>query len=591
MPTTEAQRERIVRTDYTGDGALNVQPLQRLVTKEVIELMKSIFERLRSRRLASTFVVLATLSAAIVAGSYVAHGVRGQEKQNDSADATPLHVTNSTVPPNEFVKIAKEVGPAVVNINTETLPKQSTNRRRNPHGKQFEQTPGDGDDDPNGEQGQNQAPGKGQGPGSDDFQNFFNRFFGGQIPDQDGGGDDGQVRESLGSGFIVDSKGYIITNNHVVEKADKIYVKLSTDPDSVDQGRPARVIGVDKATDLAVIKIDTNTPLPTVKLGNSDTAQVGDWVEAIGSPFALSQTVTAGIISAKNRTIEPGASGQFQHFIQTDAAINPGNSGGPLLNMSGEVIGVNTAIFTQSAGYQGIGFAMPSNTVVSVYNDLISPSHKVVRGSIGIQFRPNLSGAVNRIYGFKNGVLVQQVQPGGPADKGGLKPGDIITQIDGRPIKDGDDLVNEIASRRPGSSIRLGFIRDGKPTDATVTVGDRDKVFAELNNPQAITAPDQEGDAGEAKLGIVVREASPAVVSKLHTQGMAVQSVRTGSFADLQGIEPGLVIVRINKQSTSTKVQYDAVVSKLKNGDDVVFEVMDPRRPGDGINYIGGTLQ
>jgi len=553
--------------------------------------MKSIFERLRSRRLASTFVVLATLSAAIVAGSYVAHGVRGQEKQNDSADATPLHVTNSTVPPNEFVKIAKEVGPAVVNINTETLPKQSTNRRRNPHGKQFEQTPGDGDDDPNGEQGQNQAPGKGQGPGSDDFQNFFNRFFGGQIPDQDGGGDDGQVRESLGSGFIVDSKGYIITNNHVVEKADKIYVKLSTDPDSVDQGRPARVIGVDKATDLAVIKIDTNTPLPTVKLGNSDTAQVGDWVEAIGSPFALSQTVTAGIISAKNRTIEPGASGQFQHFIQTDAAINPGNSGGPLLNMSGEVIGVNTAIFTQSAGYQGIGFAMPSNTVVSVYNDLISPSHKVVRGSIGIQFRPNLSGAVNRIYGFKNGVLVQQVQPGGPADKGGLKPGDIITQIDGRPIKDGDDLVNEIASRRPGSSIRLGFIRDGKPTDATVTVGDRDKVFAELNNPQAITAPDQEGDAGEAKLGIVVREASPAVVSKLHTQGMAVQSVRTGSFADLQGIEPGLVIVRINKQSTSTKAQYDAVVSKLKNGDDVVFEVMDPRRPGDGINYIGGTLQ
>jgi serine protease Do len=555
--------------------------------------MKSIFERLRSRRLASAFVVLATLSAAIVAGSYVAHGVRGQEKQNDSTDATPLHVTNSTVPPNEFVKIAKEVGPAVVNINTETLPKQSTNRRRNPHGRQFEQNPGSGDDDQDGGQAQNQAPGQGQGqgPGSDDFQNFFNRFFGGQIPDQEGGGDDGQVRESLGSGFIVDSKGYIITNNHVVEKADKIYVKLSTDPDSVDQGRPARVIGVDKATDLAVIKIDTNTPLPTVKLGNSDTAEVGDSVEAIGSPFALAQTVTAGIISAKNRTIEPGASGQFQHFIQTDAAINPGNSGGPLLNMNGEVIGVNTAIFTQSNGYQGIGFAMPSNTVVSVYNDLISPSHKVVRGSIGIQFRPNLSGAVNRIYGFKNGVLVQQVQPGGPADKGGLKPGDIITQIDGRPIKDGDDLVNEIASRRPGSSIRLGFIRDGKPTDATVTVGDRDKVFAELNNPQATSTPDQEGDAGETKLGIVVREAPPAVVSKLHSQGMAVQSVRTGSFADLQGLEPGLVIVRINKQPTSTKAQYDAVVSKLKNGDDVVFEVMDPRRPGDGINYVGGTLQ
>ena len=399
------------------------------------------------------------------------------------------------------------------------------------------------------------------------------------------------MRESLGSGFIVDGKGYIITNNHVIEKADKIYVKLSTDPDTQDLGRPARVIGTDKATDLAVIKIDTNSALPTVKLGNSDSTQVGDWVEAIGSPFALAQTVTAGIISAKNRTIEPGASGQFQHFIQTDAAINPGNSGGPLLNMSGEVIGVNTAIFTQSAGYQGIGFAMPSNTVVSVYNDLVSPSHKVTRGSIGIQFRPNLSGAVNRVYGFKTGVLVQEVQPGGPAEKGGLKPGDIITTIDGRPIKDGDDLVNEIASRKPGSALRLGFIRDGKQSDTTVTVGDRDKVFAELNNPQTNATPDQQGDAGESKLGIVVRETSQATVGKIHTSGMVIQSVRTGSFADLQGLEPGLVIIRINKQPTTTKSQYDAIVEKLKTGDDVVFEVMDPRRPGDGINYIGGTLQ
>ena len=200
------------------------------------------------------------------------------------------------------------------------------------------------------------------------------------------------MQESLGSGFIVDPKGYIITNDHVIDKADKIYVKLSTDPDTQDLGRPARVIGVDKATDLAVIKIDTSTPLPTVKMGNSDTAQVGDWVEAIGSPFALAQTVTAGIISAKNRTIDQGAPGQFQHFIQTDAAINPGNSGGPLLNMNGEVIGVNTAIYTQSAGYQGIGFAMPSNTVVAVYNDLIGASHKVTRGSIGIQFREGAFG-------------------------------------------------------------------------------------------------------------------------------------------------------------------------------------------------------
>ena len=533
------------------------------------------------------FILLATLSAGIVAGSFIAHGVRGQEKQNDSADATPLKVVNSPVPPNEFVKIAKAVGPAVVNINTQTLPKQSSNKggRPNPHSRvqPNPHNPPGGDDE-------DQGGGDDQGQGN--FQDFFNRFFGGQGGDQ-GDGDDngGGVRESLGSGFIVDPKGYIITNNHVVDKADKIYVKLSTDPDTQDLGRPARVIGTDKATDLAVIKIDTNTALPTVKLGNSDTTSVGDWVEAIGSPFTLSQTVTAGIISAKNRTIEPGVAGQFQHFIQTDAAINPGNSGGPLLNMNGEVIGVNTAIYTQSAGYQGIGFAMPSNTVADIYNDLISPGHKVVRGSIGIQFRQGLSGAVNRVYGFKNGVLVQQVQPSGPADKAGLKPGDIITTIDGRSIKDGDDLVNEIASRRPGSSIRLGFMRDGKPQDATVTIGDRDKVFADIGPQQSNATPDNTVQPGEAKLGIVVHEVSPQTATKLHNQGVVIQSVRPGSFADLQGLEPGLVIIRINKQATATKEQFDEVVGKLKPGDDVVFEILDPRRPNDGINYIGGTLQ
>jgi serine protease Do len=543
--------------------------------------MKSFFERLRTRRLASAFVLLATLSAAIVAGSFAAHGVRAQDKQNDSADAMPLKVVNSTVPPNQFVKIAREVGPAVVNINTETLPKQTTNKgSRNSHGfmQQLPQQPGDDGDDDNQQQGQG------------NFQDFFNRFFGGQMPDQ-GGGDQNQVSESLGSGFIVDPKGYIITNYHVIEKADKIYVKLATDPENEDMGRPARVIGFDKATDLAVIKIDTSAPLPTVSLGNSDNVHVGDWVEAIGSPFALAQTVTAGIISAKNRTIEPGASGQFQHFIQTDAAINPGNSGGPLLDMNGEVIGVNTAIYTQSGGYQGLGFAMPSNTVVSVYNDLISPSHKVTRGSIGIEFSENLSGAVNRVYGFKNGVLVQEVQPGGPADKAGIKAGDIITTVDGRSIKDGDDLVNEIASRRPSSTIRLGYLRNGKQDDTTVTIGDRDQVFASLNNPGVETNPGEQGNAGEAKLGVVVRDASPATVDKLHKPGVVIQSVRAGSFADLQGLEPGLIVTRVNKQPTGTKEQFDAVVSKLKTGDDVVFEVMDPHHPDQGINYVGGTLQ
>jgi serine protease Do len=555
--------------------------------------MNLLFERLRNRRMASTFVLLATLSAAIVGGSYVAHGVRGQEQQNSSSDATPLKAVNSPVPPNDFVKIARQVAPAVVNINTQTLPKQTGNKGGgNPRNFHFRtqpapQAPGGGGDDD--EEDQQQGGGQGQQAPPDNFQDFFNRFFGGQAPD--GGDQGGSVQASLGSGFIVDPKGYIITNNHVVEKADKIYVKLSTDPDSQDLGRPARVIGTDRATDLAVIKIESSSPLPTVKVGNSDNASVGDWVVAIGSPFALSQTVTAGIISAKNRTIDPGAGGQFQHFIQTDAAINPGNSGGPLLNMNGEVIGVNTAIYTQSAGYQGIGFAMPANTVVSVYNDLISPSHKVTRGSIGIQFREGLSGAVGRVYGFKNGVLVQEVRPGGPADKAGIKPGDVINSIDGHAVKDGNELVDEIASRRPGSTARLGYLRDGKQGDTTVTIGDRDKVFAEQASNQSESAPGNEGDAAESKLGVVVREVTPAVAAKLHTSGVMIASVRTGSFADLQGLVPGYVITHVNKQSTPNKDQFNAVVSKLKAGDDVVFEIIDPRHPEQGINYIGGTLQ
>ncbi len=544
------------------------------------ENMKSLLARLKSRRLASAFTILGTFTLAIVFGSYAAHGVHGSaQQQNNTSDAKPLTIVNSKLPENDFVRIDKAVGPAVVNINTETLPKQGKNKMRhfNPHGQMtpMPQNPGDDEDNQGDQQG--------------GLQDFFNRFFGGQMPDMQG--QDDQVRESLGSGFIVDPNGYIITNNHVIEKADKIFVKLATDPDNEDEGRPARVIGTDKSTDIAVIKIDTSTPLPTVKIGNSDQANVGDWVEAIGSPFALSQTVTAGIISAKNRTIEPGAQGQFQHFIQTDAAINPGNSGGPLLNMNGEVIGMNTAIYTQSAGYQGIGFAMPSNTIVQVYNDLIGPSHKVVRGSIGIQFHEGLSSAVGRMYGFKNGVIISTVTPGAPAEKAGLKTGDIIVSVDGRNIKDGDDLVNDIANRRPGSSARIGFLRDGKEQTTTVTIGDRDKIFSNDQVAQNDNAPQDQAEPGEAKLGLVVRDLPQATSDKLQISGVSIQSVRAGSFADLQGLQPGLVITRINRQPTPNKGAYNAIVGKLKSGDDVVFEVIDPHSPQGGTNYIGGSLQ
>jgi serine protease Do len=200
--------------------------------------------------------------------------------------------------------------------------------------------------------------------------------------------------------------------------------------------------------------------LPTAKIGNSDSMQVGDWVLAIGSPFGLQATVTAGIVSAKGRNIVPGR--QFQSFVQTDAAINPGNSGGPLVNMAGEVIGINTAILTETNAYAGVGFAMPSNTVVNVYNQIIGPEHKVTRGSIGVEFAAQPVPAIARVYGVQSGVTISNVVPGSPADSAGLKVGDTITSVDGKDVKNGDELVSDIASRKPGSKAKLGFVRNGK---------------------------------------------------------------------------------------------------------------------------------
>lgn len=549
--------------------------------------MKLLLERLRIRRLASTFTILATLSAGILIGSVVAHGVKGQESKVDSSDAAPLKVPSPKDLSTDFTKIAKEVGPAVVNINTETLPKEQQQSRRR-GGQRFRQAPqapdnGDGDDDDQDQGGQ------GQGQGQGGMQDFFNRFFG-MGPDQ--GQQDDQAHEALGSGFIVDPKGYIVTNNHVVDKADRIYVKLASDPDGNGPGHPAKVVGVDKDTDLAVIKIDVDHPLPTVRLGNSDSSQVGDWVEAIGSPFTLNQTVTAGIVSAKNRTIEPGARGQFQHFIQTDAAINPGNSGGPLLNMAGEVIGVNTAIFTQSAGYQGIGFAMPSNTVIDVYNAIIGPSHKVVRGSIGITFQPAVSSAVQRVYGAKTGVIIRGITPGMPADKAGLKPGDIITSINGRELKDGDDLVSDISARKPGSTVQLGYVRDGKSATTTVSIMDRAQMEAALgnSNDDDDNTPGKGTDASQSKLGITVADLPSNAPPSLH--GVLIQGVKPGSFADEIGLSQseGLVITSVNKQPVHNKAEYNAIISGLKSGSDVVFNIVDPHHPKDGGTLLGGTL-
>jgi serine protease Do len=522
---------------------------------------------LKANRWLYTLSILATLTVGILIGSVVSYGVKGKEAQK-SSDATPLTVPSPQQLSNTFSQIAKQLEPAVVNINTESTIK-------NPHKQRRGARPGPDEDD-NG----------GGGGGGSPFDDFFDRFFGGQGGPGGGGGD---IKErSLGSGVVVDAKGYIITNRHVIEKADRIRVRLQDDPPGVQHD--AKVVGSDQETDLAVIKIESDKSLPTAKIGNSDSMQVGDWVLAIGSPFGLQATVTAGIVSAKGRNIVPGR--QFQSFVQTDAAINPGNSGGPLVNMAGEVIGINTAILTETNAYAGVGFAMPSNTVVSVYNQIIGPEHKVTRGSIGVEFAAQPVPAIARVYGVQSGVTISNVVPGSPADSAGLKVGDTITSVDGKDVKNGDELVSDIASRKPGSKAKLGFVRNGKKEETTVTIADRSKLFA------ARLGEDQQGNEEqqpkESKLGLTVRALTPDLADRLDVpagKGVIVQDVKGGSFADDIGLNRGDVVLEINKQPVNSAEDFARIEGTLKSGQDVVFLVR-PRGAGrqDGTIFIAGTL-
>jgi serine protease Do len=373
-----------------------------------------------------------------------------------------------------------------------------------------------------------------------------------------------------------------------VEKADRIRVKLDDDPPGVLHD--AKVIGTDTETDLAVIKIEVNRALPTAKLGNSDSMQVGDWVLAVGSPFGLQATVTAGIVSAKGRNIVPGR--QFQSFIQTDAAINPGNSGGPLVNMAGEVIGINTAILTDTNAYAGVGFALPSNTVANVYNQLIGPEHRVSRGSIGIEFNAQENPAIARVYGVNSGVTISNVVAGSPAEQAGLKVGDNINSVDGRPVKNGDELVSDIASRKPGAKVTLGVIRNGKKQDITVTVADRAKLFASRLGEEEDSS--DSSSPKESKLGLSVRAVTSDIADRLDIpagKGIIVQDVKPGSFADDVGLNRGDVILEINKQPLNNEDDYNRISSALKSGQDVVFLVRS-RGAGrqDGTVFLAGTL-
>ncbi len=533
-------------------------------------------QRMKANRFASTVVILATLSLGILIGTVVSAGVKGKEKAS-TGDVSPLTVPSPQQLSSQFSQISRQLEPAVVNIRTESTIKS-------PHRRGGHVTPGT----------PNEPDDNGPGGGDQDnpFQDFFDRFFGGQgggqMPGGSGGGQDLRER-SLGSGVIVDAKGIIVTNAHVVENADRIRVKLMSDPETVTYD--ATVIGTDKETDLAVIKIDTKgKSLPFAKMGNSDSMQVGDWVLAIGSPFGLEETVTAGIVSARGRNIVPQR--QFQSFIQTDAAINPGNSGGPLVNMAGEVIGINTAIYTSGGGYQGVGFAMPSNTVVSVYNQLIGPEHKVSRGSIGVQFNAIPNPAVARVYGVSSGVTIADITPNGPAEKAGLKVGDTITTVNSKEVKSGDELVSEISGLKPGSTAKIGYVRNGKSETANVTIADRSKLFAtRLGEEEGGEEPAQ---PQESKFGMTVRNLTPDMAEQLrlpNTKGVLVQEVKPDGFGDSIGLGRGDVILEINKQPVNNEDDFRRVQSQFKSGQDVVFLVR-PRGSGPqgGTVFMGGTL-
>src|SRR5467141_174934 len=517
--------------------------------------VKELFDWARRRKiLASAFVAL-TLTVGILIGSVVSGRVSAMKAFSFAGtNATPLAVPDPIPSGASFASIVNRVEPAVVNIATTQVLERKSAKKRRPQ-QQFDQ------DDP--------------------MQDFFDRFFDGR-PDGPP-----QAERSLGSGVIVDKRGYILTNNHVVEQATKIQVQLNGDPTRYT----AKIVGVDEDPDLAIIKIDAGKDLPIAKLGNSDGVQVGDWVLAIGSPFGLQATVTAGIISAKDRAGIGGAAHQFQRFLQTDAAINPGNSGGPLVDLAGEVIGINTAIITGSRGYEGVGFALPSTTAINVYDQIIKQG-RVTRGSIGVSFQEELStNAITlKSLGAPYGVVIEGVEPGSPAEKAGLKGGDVITSVNGQPVKTGNDLVNPIAQAPIGSKVKLTYMRDHAQKEATAEVGDRTRVFPNSAGPLG----DQPGETAPPEFGLHVEELTPDRGHRVGMEGqkgVLVTEVEPASFADDLNFGRGDVITQVNGEAVTTVAEYRKAVSKLKPGEDVVFKILR-RQDSDRILtlYLSGRV-
>jgi serine protease Do len=380
---------------------------------------------------------------------------------------------------------------------------------------------------------------------------FFRHFFG-QIPEQE------MKQRSLGSGVVVSEDGFILTNNHVVADADEILVTLSD-----KKKYEAQIIGRDPKTDLALIKIETEKPIPAAKLGDSDKLMVGDWVVAIGNPFGLGSTVTAGIVSAKGRII---GAGPYDNFIQTDASINPGNSGGPLFNLNGEVIGVNTAIVSQSGGNVGIGFAIPINMAKSVMPQL-KEKGKVVRGWLGVTIQV-VTQEIKEQFGLKTeeGALIGEVTKDSPADKGGLKRGDVIINFDGRKVKVMNALPAMVAETPVGKEVEILIIRKGKEKRLTITIGE-----LEEDTRVAATIPKI-----EESFGMSVQELTPEIAESLSLKGekgVVISGVKKGSPASDAGLQRGDLIQEIEHEPIENLSDYKRIMKESSSKKQILIVI------------------
>ncbi|KEQ15361.1 serine peptidase [Endozoicomonas montiporae] len=433
----------------------------------------------------------------------------------------------------DFASLFEQASPAVVNISTLSTPKNNRS--------QF------------------------YGPGAEDLPEIFRRYFGVPMPDEPSGGRPQPM--SLGSGFIISEDGYILTNNHVIDGADTIIVRLSDRSE-----KTAELIGADKRSDLALLKIKADRSLPVVKMGDSDKVRPGEWVAAIGSPFNFEYSITKGIVSAKNRSLP---SDSYVPFIQTDVPINPGNSGGPLFNMEGEVIGINSQIFTRSGGFMGLSFAIPANHVDWAVAQLKEKGY-VTRGWLGVAIQ-EVDRDLAESFGLDKpmGALISQVVPGGPADKAKLQPGDVIIKLNGRDILRSGSLPMAVGVITPGNDAEVELIRNGKRKTLKVEVG-------ELPDEQSSRTERKAKPDTRNRLGVQVETLDDDYRNKLrlgeNTEGVVVTGLTSGVGRSI-GLRQGDVITHLNNQPVQKAKEFEVAVRKLPKDRSISMRVVRQRQP------------